>query len=121
MYSVLFAGSEGYGQNMGGRGMGRGGMGRIPMPMPGGGGYDSASGKKVLEQIARETGGRFFQVSRSHPIDKVFADIEEELRNQYSIGYTPDPPAEGGVYRHVHLTTRRKNTTVVTREGYYAT
>jgi len=123
VYSVLFAGSEGYAQNMGGPRMGGRGMGRMPMPYPGGGGggYDYAGGKKVLEQIARETGGRFFQVSHSHPIDKVFADIEEELRNQYSIGYTPDPPAEGGVYRHVHLTTKRKNTTVVTREGYYAT
>jgi len=127
VYSVLFAGTEGYSQGggprMGGGGMGRGGMGRMPMPMPGGGGggYDYGSGKKVLEQIARETGGRFFQVSRSHPIDKVYADIQEELRNQYSLGYTPDPPAEGGIYRHIHLTSKRKNTTVVTREGYYAT
>jgi VWFA-related protein len=105
---------------MGGPGMGRrGGMGR--QPMPGNGGYDSGNGKKVLQQIARETGGRFFEVSHSHPIDKIYADIEEELRSQYSIGFTPDPPSHGGIYRHIHLTAKPKNMTVVTREGYYAT
>jgi VWFA-related protein len=128
VYSVLFSGSDGYpqqvmsGPRMGGVGMGRrgGGMGRAPMP-GGGGGYDMGNGKKVLEQIARETGGRFFQVSHSHPIDKIYAEIQEDLRNQYSIGFTPDPPSQGGIYRHVHLTAKRKNVTVVTREGYYAT
>lgn len=125
VYSVLFSDPDVYqqqamGPRMGGRGMGRGGgMGRTPMP--GGGGYDSANGKKVLEQIARETGGRFFQVSHSHPLDKIYAEIQEDLRSQYSIGYTPEPPSQGGVYRHVHLTSKRKNMTVVTREGYYAT
>jgi VWFA-related protein len=125
VYSVLFSDPDGYGQQgmgprMGGRGMGRGGgMGR--MPMPGGGGYDRPDGKKVLQQIARETGGQFFQVSRSHPLDKIYAEIQEDLRSQYSIGYTPDPPSQGGVYRHIHLTAKKKNMTVVTREGYYAT
>jgi VWFA-related protein len=123
VYSVLFSDPDAYGQQamsprMGGMGR-RGGMGR--MPPPGGGGYDSGSGKKVLEQIARETGGRFFQVSHSHPLDKIYAEIQEDLRSQYSIGYTPDPPSQGGVYRHIHLTSKKKNMTVVTREGYYAT
>jgi len=126
VYSVLFSDPDSYSQQgmggprMGGRGMGRGGgMGR--MPMPGGGGYERPDGKKVLEQIARETGGRFFQVSHSHPIDKIYAEIQEDLRSQYSIGYTPDPLVHGGVYRHVHLTAKKKSMTVVTREGYYAT
>ena len=126
VYSVLFSDSGGYSSPaMGGPRMGGGGMGRrrggIGSPMPGGGGYDHPDGKKVLQQIARETGGSFFQVSHSHPIDKIYAEIQEDLRSQYSIGYTPDPPSEGGIYRHVHLTARKKNMTVVTREGYYAT
>jgi VWFA-related protein len=126
VYSVLFADNDAYqrggliGPRLGGGGMGRpqGGMGQ---PMPGGGGYDRPDGKKVLEQIARETGGRFFQVSHSHPLDKIYGEIQEDLRSQYSIGFTPDPPSEGGIYRHVHLTAKKKNLTVVAREGYYAT
>jgi VWFA-related protein len=125
VYSVLFAGNEGYSQpmRMGGPGMGRrGGMGRMPPP---GGGYDTGNGKKVLEQIARETGGRFFQVSHSRPLDKIYADIQEELRSLYNVAYTPDPPAPSGVYRHIHLlpntkVKKDKDLVVVTREGYWA-
>jgi len=76
-------------------------------------------GKKVLERISSETGGRFFEVSKKEPIDKVFSAIEEDLRHQYSIGYTPTGAAPG--YHHIHLATKQKNLTVQAREGYYAT
>jgi VWFA-related protein len=118
VYSVLFEGQQQYSGpvGFGGPGMGRrGGMGG---PRPGYGGGEN--GKKVLEQIARETGGGFFQVSRSHPIDKVFATIEEELRNQYSLGYTSDQPNSNGIYRHIHLAAKSKGMVVQAREGYYA-
>ena len=49
----------------------RGGMGR-------GGGYDRPDGKKVLERLARETGGGFFQVSKKRPIDDIYKQIQEE-------------------------------------------
>jgi VWFA-related protein len=76
-------------------------------------------GKKVLQRISQETGGRFFEVSKKQPIDKVFAAIEEDLRHQYSIGYTPGGAAPG--YRHIHVAAKPKNLTVQAREGYYAT
>jgi VWFA-related protein len=92
------------------------------MPPPGGD-QELPDGKKVLQQIARETGGRFYQVGRLHfPLDKVFADIEEELRNQYNIGYTPDQPGESGAYRKIRLTAKtnkKKDLVVQTRTGYY--
>jgi VWFA-related protein len=119
VYSVLFAGQENNSPvGFGGPGMGRrGGMGR---PGGYGGGED---GKKVLKQIAQETGGGFFQISHSHPIDKVFATIDEELRNQYSLGYTSNQPNSNGVYRHIHLVTKNnkqhKDLVVQAREGYY--
>jgi hypothetical protein len=52
------------------------------------------------------------------PIDKVFASIEEDLRHQYSIGYTPTAAAPG--YRHIHVAAKQKGLTVQAREGYYA-
>jgi len=75
-------------------------------------------GKKVLQQISRETGGRFFEVSKKEPIGKVYEQIQEDLRNQYSLGYTPDKSDAGG-YRTIHLTTKQKGMIVQTREGYY--
>ncbi|HUA64151.1 MAG TPA: VWA domain-containing protein [Verrucomicrobiae bacterium] len=129
VYSVLFSDPSAYGNNYGypggygGTGMGRRGRVPMPAPMPGGGGQNLPDGKKVLQQISQETGGRFYQVSHFHPIDKIFAEIEEDLRSQYSIGYTSDQPAEPGSYRHVHLTAKtakKKELIVQTRGGYYA-
>jgi VWFA-related protein len=138
VYSILFKDDEGYG-NRGGFGgggprigMGGGGMGG-PMggPMGGGGmgrrggGYPSQqerpNGKKILEQISKQTGGRLFEVSKKEPIGDIYTQIEEELRNQYSLGYTPERAggaAEG--YHKIQLTTGRKDAAVQTRDGYYA-
>jgi VWFA-related protein len=73
----------------------------------------------VLERLSRETGGRYFEVSKKEPIDKVYESLEEELRSQYSIGYTPDTKTASNDYRHIHLTTKQKSLIVQTREGYY--
>jgi VWFA-related protein len=133
VYSILFADANAYRTNngpmMGGPGMGRRrGMGYPGGGYPNGGGYpgsgypNGANGKKVLQQIAQETGGRFYEVSHKQPIDKVYAEIEEELRNQYSIGYNSDKPGDaGGMYRKLQLTTKKKDLIVQSRDGYYAT
>ena len=99
--------------------MGGGGMGRR------GGGYPSQQqrpdGKKILEQISRQTGGRLFEVSKKQPIDDIYTQIAEELRNQYSLGYTPDRGGTAAAgYHKIQLTTNRKDAAVLTREGYYA-
>ena len=112
VYSVLFEGSQPSPMGFGGPG-----MGRRPMGGPGYGG--GGNGKKVLQQIALETGGAFFQVSHSHPIDKIYETVEEELRSQYSLGYTSDQAPAGGVYRHIHLAVKNKGMVVQARDGYY--
>ena len=50
--------------------------------------------------------------------EQIYAQIEEELRHQYSFSYTPDK-AESG-YHKLHLSTRNGDLTVQTRPGYYA-
>jgi VWFA-related protein len=131
VYSILYADPEAYGHHQGypggmGGGMGRhggwggGGGGRYP----GGGGYPQQTshpdGKKVLERISRETGGRFFEVTKKQPIDQIYTQIEQELRNQYSLGYTPTQAVAGPGYHKIALTTTNKDDIVQTREGYYA-
>ena len=56
---------------------------------------EHADGKKVLERISRETGGRMFEVSKKEPVNQIYSQIQEELRNQYSLGYTPNPIEPG--------------------------
>ena len=85
-------------------------MGRGPENRP--------DGKKVLERLAKETGGGFFEVSNKQPIEKTYDQIQEELRNQYSLGYTPGSTGEG--YRKIHVTTNQKGYVVQARDGYYA-
>jgi VWFA-related protein len=128
VYSILFKDDEAYGNGgggygrtgisipgMGGPGMGRGGMGggrggrRFP--------EEHADGKKVLERISRETGGRLFQVSKKEPVDQIYSQIQEELRNQYSLGYTPNGAGAG--YHKIQLAATQKDLIVQARDGYY--
>jgi VWFA-related protein len=76
-------------------------------------------GPKVMERLARETGGGYFAVSEDKSIEQIYAEIEEELRNQYSIGYTPDRPDGDKTFRKITLTAARKDLVVRTRAGYY--
>jgi VWFA-related protein len=120
VYCIYFKGEES-GNFGGGRGgWDRGGMGR---PRGGGrGGYPPEShedGKKVLERIAKETGGRMFEISKKQPVDQVYSQIEQELRNQYSLAYTPDRSGTTSSYHKVRLAAKDKNDIVQTRDGYY--
>lgn len=76
-------------------------------------------GRVVMERLARETGGAYFEVSANNPIGKIYAEIEDALRNQYSIGYTPQGKSKIGEYRKIKLTTKKRGLLVQTRDGYY--
>jgi VWFA-related protein len=116
VYSILFKDDEGgYGGARGGFSMGPYGGGRR------GGGRpqeERPDGKKILEEISKQTGGRLFEFSKKETVEKIYAEIEEELRNQYSLGYTPDKNTGSG-YHKIQLTTKDKDLVVRTRDGYY--
>ena len=113
IYGILFADPEAYGRGMGGYG-GHGGHGRRgPMPAS----ARRPDGKKVLEGMASETGGGFFEVSHKLTIEQVYDRIQEELRNQYSLGYVPDRKSPG--YHKIRVLTRDRSLIVRTRAGYY--
>jgi VWFA-related protein len=119
VYSIYFTGQESQPQQPFSIGMG-GGRRR-------GGGYpqrqtsERTDGKKILQQISRETGGGYFEVSKKLPIDQIYDRIEEELRNQYSLGYTSDKTDTGSGFRHIAVTVKNKGMIVQTRQGYYPT
>jgi VWFA-related protein len=127
VYSILFADEEAYGGGarpsfggdgpFGGPGLGggrRGGGRRAPVQQ------QRPDGKKTLERISKETGGALFEVSKKHPLDDIYDQIEVELRNQYSLGYTSDRTGSSGEYRKIHITTKQKGLVVQARDGYYA-
>ena len=139
VYCIYFAGQrEERGQRGDGGGMGRpgGGWPGGGGGWPGGGGYPGGGGgrhggqrpseeprvdgKKILQRISKETGGRFFEASKKESVGDIYTSIAEELRTQYSLGYTPDKDGSAEGYHHLQLQVKRKDTTVQTREGYYA-
>jgi VWFA-related protein len=79
-----------------------------------------ADGKQVMMQLAQQTGGRFFEVSKHESIDDIYKTIGEELRNQYSLGFTPEVAGAEGDFHKITVTTTQKGLTVQAREGYYA-
>jgi VWFA-related protein len=134
VYSILFADKN---HDSGFGGPGGGGMGRHGGGWPGGGGgwpggggggrgggrspqEPHVDGKKILDQISKETGGRMYEVSKKQAIDQIYDSIAEELRTQYNLGYTPDKSNAETGYHKISLATKQKDLTVQTREGYYA-
>jgi VWFA-related protein len=133
VYSILFSGEE--------RGSGGGGFGgpRMGGGWPGGGGGgggwpgggggrrggggsrgETVDGKKVLQRLSHETGAQMYEVSKKESIEEIYARIEEELRHQYSIGYTPDHGDAGAGYHKIHLAAKQKDLIVQARDGYYS-
>jgi VWFA-related protein len=116
VHSILFKDDEENGNrggfSMGQRGGGRRG-GRFPQE-------ERPDGKKILQQISKATGGKLYEVSKKETVDKIYAEIEEDLRNQYSLAYTPGKNAGPG-YHKISLTTKQNELIVQARDGYYAT
>ena len=77
-------------------------------------------GKKVLQRISLETGGGFFEVSDKHPIEKIYTQIEEELRTQYVASYTPTNAKLDGSYRKIDIECKGDGLKAQARKGYYA-
>ena len=78
-----------------------------------------AMGKAAMQRLSLETGGRFFEVTKDQSIESIYSQIEEELRNQYSFGYTSDHQGSDKQFREIRLTTKRPGLIVQTRAGYY--
>ena len=84
------------------------------------GGFGSAEGRNIMQRLAKDTGGSYFEVSKKLPIDQVYALIEEDLRSQYSLGYVSDRPARGAEFRRIQLTVKRPGLVVHSRDRYWA-
>ena len=84
-----------------------------------GGGFFLHPSDAALKKMSEETGGRVFKVDRKHTLPEIFQQLQEEMRSQYAIGFTPAGPRDGG-FRRMEVRTRDKNLKVQARKGYYA-
>jgi len=117
VYGIRIADPDANGNNFGRRRGGMYGRGAPPPYVYG----DRIDGKKVLQRLCQPTGGAYFDVTGKQPIDAIYSQLQEELRNQYSLGYTSDRTGAGPGYRRIHLAVKRDGASVQTRDGYYTT
>ena len=61
-----------------------------------------------------------FKVDRKHTLEDVFKELQDEMRSQYSIAYTPTNEVKDGGYRHLDVRLANKDLKAQARKGYYA-
>ncbi len=82
-------------------------------------GAQGMGGASTLKKLARATGGSMYEVTRRQTLDKILDTINEEIRNQYSIGYTPKRDLSVKGFRKIEVKTRGGGHKVQARQGYY--
>jgi Ca-activated chloride channel family protein len=87
-----------------------GNTGRPPVADPGLG---------ALERLSESTGGHVFRVSRTMSLREIFAQIGQDLRLQYELGYKPPPDTEPNSYHKLELKAKDKKLSVQARKGFF--
>jgi Ca-activated chloride channel family protein len=75
----------------------------------------------TLKKIAAETGGRAFFPKNEDDLDKAYVQIDEDLRSQYILAYTPANSVKDGSFRTIQVKIKNHgDLTVRHRRGYFA-
>jgi VWFA-related protein len=94
------------------------------IPSGGGGGAAGSSrgeyetGKRYLDELAQNSGGRLFEANATNNLDSAFAGIAEELRQQYQIGYYPQIAGQRGERKSIRVRVMRSNLVVRAKTSY---
>ena|ERR1017187_1396011 len=92
----------------------------IDVPIEASAGRD-LGGEHALITLAEQTGGKSFYVSDGG-LDKAFAQVSDDLRTQYLLGYYPRNQEPGRTFHRVQVTIPRaagKTFNIRHRVGYY--
>lgn len=77
----------------------------------------------ALDKITKETGGRMWTPDDMKELDRAFDEIENDLRQQYIVSYSPSNIARDGSFRKIEVKVEgepRKDLRIRHRRGYYA-
>jgi len=76
-------------------------------------------GQSHLEQFAGNTGGDTFYGSNEDDLSRLYSDLTEQARNQYTLTFAPDDVPQGHDYHEIEVRVRRPDLSIDTRRGYY--
>jgi VWFA-related protein len=83
---------------------------------------EAKKAKRALDLLAESTGGMVFYPKELSEVEKIAHEVARDIRNQYTIAYTPSNVALDGTYRQIKVTVKAPGSpTARTRSGYYAT
>jgi len=78
--------------------------------------------QRALKALASATGGDVYFPKDTSEVEKIAHQVARDIRNQYTIAYSPTNTAMDGTFRQIKITVKATgNPTVRTRSGYYAT
>lgn len=82
-------------------------------------------GEKLLRELAEKTGGTVFDIEEGVTLNAAFARLNQELRGQYSLAFSPLPARDARRDYHplrlrLRSQLRRQGLTVASRDGYYS-
>jgi Ca-activated chloride channel family protein len=115
----IMGGGGGGGYGRGGRG-GGGGGGGYGRGSSGTGRDDYMRADAYLNDLAYKTGAHVFRAETTSDLTHSFAQIAEELRRQYSLGYYPKAQAQAGQRKQIKVRVMRPDLVVRARDSYIA-
>ncbi|MEX2263262.1 MAG: VWA domain-containing protein [Bryobacteraceae bacterium] len=78
--------------------------------------------KRALDALTEATGGQAYYPKDVSEVDKIAQQVARDIRNQYTLAYSPSEQALDGTFRQIKVTAQGPGRpTVRTRTGYYAT
>ena len=77
-------------------------------------------GDDVLAKMSEETGGQVFFPPSIEEMTNSFQSIEEELRSQYALTYTPADFKYNGAFRPIYLFCNDRRYQARAKKGYFA-
>jgi len=81
-------------------------------------GTEVATLKRILERLAHTSGGRAFFPDRAEKLERVFADILDELAHQYLLGYAPPGSGRDDRWHAIRVEVTDGGYRVRARQGY---
>jgi VWFA-related protein len=82
---------------------------------------EASKAKRALGILVENTGGQVFYPKDVSEVEKIAHDVAHDIRNQYTIAYTPTNSALDGTFRQIKLVVKAPGNPVArTRSGYYA-
>jgi len=76
-------------------------------------------GIRVMDRIAKETGGTHIDAEKTDP-HTYFEQIAEELRTSYELAYYPTSPNKDDTFRKIMIRPKQPGLTVRAKTGYFS-